>query len=203
MQFVRKLKREKKQKKKSERKKQMKKKTQQNKFPIILFVLIYLSYNFSDLIHSGFSNLAGLPALEHCDLSDNGLALSLSEVYHYIIAPLRDCTALRSLDLSSNPLCADIQEFDYFLIAHLTALEFVNGRAVTKEQRKHAEKLAKARWSRVGVRTFTASMWPLPPRVEPSLTAIAEQVCCCLCTYHWLLILFYFYFLFLLIEFQK
>jgi hypothetical protein len=123
--------------------------------------------------------LSGLAALEHIDMSRNELTLTIGELLHYVVAPLRDAAAasLKSLDLSDNALCTTIADLDYFLLAHLSALEFVNSRAISKEQRRHAEKLAKTRWLDAALRTFDAPLWPLPPRSRPSPSALVERVC--------------------------
>lgn len=43
-------------------------------------------------------------------------------------------------------VCKKIEDFEYFVISELSSLEFINGRAVTKDEHKKADKLAKQKW---------------------------------------------------------
>jgi hypothetical protein len=120
--------------------------------------------------------LAELTSLEQFDFSHNHLDFDLQQLYFFLILPLKHCHGLKSLDLSHNPsekkscderccydveslvltcartqliddvVCRNIDDFEYFVISELSSLEFINGRAVTKDEHKKAEKLSKQKW---------------------------------------------------------
>lgn len=43
-------------------------------------------------------------------------------------------------------MCRRIDDFEFFVLSELPSLEVVNGRAVTKDEHKKADKLAKQKW---------------------------------------------------------
>jgi Leucine-rich repeat (LRR) protein len=128
-------------------------------------------------VRGEFERLARLSALESLDLSHNALAFDLASLYHLLVLPLKQCHSLKSLDLRSNPaLAKNVDDLDAFLLSELPGLDTVNGRSVSKDDHKHADKLAKTKWADKLLRSFAIPDFIAPPlRLRSAESAKAHR----------------------------
>lgn len=98
-----------------------------------------------NLSYNGLRAISAQLDCQHLDLSNNNLALAVSELCDRL-----PCTKLRSLRIANNPMYPRLEEtdrpsdpnpelIDLELIARISSLEKLNGSTVTASQRRDAE----------------------------------------------------------------